>query len=255
MSDTLFAEILKAKQGVRELTRREKSAAGDSGIKDKVWWQYGSSPDDKDKVYDYDISFEEALEALKIRSLRDYLTQRKERGLTTNVLDLMGGDPSFLRDLQRTHAGNNQGVESVINNGLSVALADDRTMALKDTDKKAGIDVLCGDLMSKHIWREIDLWQMNKGIKYFDLIVCRGVDGIWEIPPILYPYIFGKVWERLNDDGGLFVTQFSKSVSEREMWNIDSKLSREYPGMKHYVSENRIHGRFPTLGIIKTKSL
>lgn len=248
---THFREIFQKRRGVKRLTRKEEGA-GERGIKGKVWNRYGDEP--YDKVLDYQLSLEDALVPLGIDSLRGYLTQRKERGLTTNILDLMGGDPSFLRGLVEPTSNNGENVQ-VLDRGLATGLADDRTTEIKDADTKAGIDVLCGDLMAKRIWSEIDLWQRDNGIKSFDLIVCRPVDGIWEIAPVLYPYIFGKVWERLSDNGGLFVTQFSKDITRDQMRDFKYKLSKEYPGMKHYVSEDQVLGRFPTLGIIKTKLL
>ena len=239
---TRLGQMLQAKREVRKTKQQEESAAEKNGIKDSVWGQYGHNY--PDKVLDYNISLEEALIPLGINSLQEYLVRRKAQGLTTNVLDLMGGNPSFLRDLKKQ-------IGSSLDHGLSVGLADDREAEFVKSDREARIDAVSGDLMAKNTWERIDHWQKDNGVKHFDLIVSRGVDGNWLISPLLYPFIFEEVWKRLSERGGLFVTQLSKAVEMKDLREMDSQLSKKCPGMRHYVSEHKIWGHFPTVAIIR----
>ena len=154
-----LAEILNARRDSKKIQREEKIAIETGlGIGGSIWHDYGHNY--PNKVLDYDIDFEDALKGLGISSLQEYVSERKKAGLPTNVLDLMGGDPSFMRDLQKQ---TNHGIDR----GLSTGLADDRTAALRDSDKKLNIDVLNGDLMSKNTWRQIDSWQKENGVPFF----------------------------------------------------------------------------------------
>ncbi|PJE58556.1 MAG: hypothetical protein COU81_00060 [Candidatus Portnoybacteria bacterium CG10_big_fil_rev_8_21_14_0_10_36_7] len=253
ISKTAFREILKARKLGRERKQKEEEVTkSGSGIAGNVWGQYAHNYFEN-KVLDYDVDLGDALEAFGIDSTAKFLVERKKAGFSTNVLDLMGGDPTYFRDLNKQVAASEPSFKQIIDKGLSVSLGDDRSIELKEQDKKSGIDVLCGDILSKQTWAQIDLWQKNNNVEYFDFIVCRGADGIWTIPAVAYPFIFQKVWERLTDKNGLFVTQFSKSVETEEMREMDQELLRKYPTMKHFVNQyQKSGGKPPVMGIIKT---
>jgi len=243
-----LADLLKSKREIRKVTIDEKKALREGEkIGHEVWDIY------YEKVRDYNVSFSETLSFFEFNSFRDILAQRKLNNLTTNILDLMGGDGSFLRDLQSTGRRH-----KILDSGLCITLVDERKEKLKAKDEENNIEVECGDITSKKTWRTIDRWQENNGVKNFDLVVCRGVGGLETniIPESTYPYIFSRVWERLSDKNGLFVSQLHSMANEETILKLLSKVA----GAKFHFQRSRsgftefdgIKNRLPALGIVKT---
>lgn len=214
------------------------------GIKDEVWSWYGGM------VCEYDATFAKILDTFHLCSFRHILAERAFRGLPTYVLDLMGGDASFLRDLK--YPANKQETPSSLDVGLCVTLVDGRRRGLQELDQRLNIGVLCGDLTSKKTWAQIDEKQQEMGIDAFDLIVCRGAGGVAEemVSRALYPFLFSKVWGRLSDKGGLFITQLPETVNPEELLG----QLRLIPGIKldFQPPGNTPAELYPSLGIIKS---
>lgn len=236
---------LRAKREIKSFEVAEKRALEfEYGIKDEVWTWYGGM------VCDYDATFTRILDTFHLCSFRHMLAERTRRGLSTYVLDLMGGDANFLRDLK--YPANKQDTPSPLDAGLCVTLVDGRRKRLQELDQRLNIEVLCGDLTSKRTWALIDEKQREMEIKAFDLIVCRGADGVAEnmLPQALYPFLFGKIWSRLSDKDGLFVTHLPKTVKPEELLGQlrliqGIKLDFKPKGEKYAEL-------YPSLGIIKT---
>ncbi len=215
----------------------------DIEIRDDIWTWYGG------RVKDYDATFSRVLSALHLGSFREVLAARANAGLPTNVLDLMGGDASFLRDLKLPANRQNP---SPLNAGLCVTLVDGRRESWRALDLKLNIEVLCGDLTSKNTWKLIDERQREMSIDAFDLIACRGGDGVLEtmVPKALYPFLFGKIWDRLTSKEGLFITQLPETVRPRELL----KQLRLIPGtrLSFQPATKKEAELYPSLGIVKT---
>lgn len=242
-----FKTLLHASRQIRSWETAERKAVieedGD-GIAEEVWMSYGG------RVQDYDPTFSRVLSALHLRPLRELLVNRVGSGLSANVLDLMGGDASFLRDL--TFPLNKRESPSPLDTGLCVTLVDERQERLRALDRRLRIEVLCCDLTSKSAWVVIDKKRREMGIDAFDLIVCRGVDAVAEdaVPRALYPFLFSKIWGRLSHEDGLFMTQLPKTVNSEEIL----EQLRSIPGIKlNFQPEGHTRAEtYPTLGIIKT---
>jgi hypothetical protein len=240
VESSMQSNLLKAKKLIRTLTSKEERALKrkDGDIEGEVWQVYYGN------VKDYDRSFAEILSDLHVLSLKDILAQRREKGLTTNVLDLMGGEATFLRSLS-----------PLLDSGLCISLVDERKKKTKSEDRKNNIYLECGDITSKHVWKKIDDWQRKKRIKSFDLVVCRGAGGMIKniVPKMLYPYLFSKVWERLSGNDGVFITQLP---DEKEKEMIEDRLSR-IKGLKFYFQQEKKMGwdyreyGMPALSIMK----
>ncbi len=238
---------LRAKRQIRDFLKAEQRAVNfEYPIGDDVWIWYGG------KVCDYDATFSEILSTFHFDSFRQLLAERKKKGLSAYVLDLMGGRASFLRDLKGPITR-----ESFppypLDIGLCVSLVDERGKGLQDADKKHGIEILCDDMTSKSAWNRIDQWQKEKGIDAFDLIVCRGADAVQEsmVPRALYPFLFDKIWSRLTARDGIFITHlpekkvFPKELLERLKLIPGVTLHFQPKGDQHYKT-------YPALGIVKT---
>lgn len=239
--------ILSAKRKIKSFRKAEEDAVKfEYEIGGEVWRWYGGM------VHNYDATFSRILSTFRLSSFRQFLAERANRGLSTNVLDLMGGDASFLRDLK--YPANKQDNPSPLNVGLCVTLVDGRQERLQALDRKLNIEVLCGDLTSKSAWDLIDKKQRAMGIGVFDLIVCRGADGVAEnmIPRALYPFLFGKIWGRLSDQDGLFSTQLPETVIAEEILGQLSSI----PGIKlnFQPKGEKYDESYPSLGIIKTNT-
>lgn len=235
----------RAKRGIRQYQEAEERAIQfDYGIAGEVWIWYGG------KVHDYDATFSRVLSALQVGSFRDFLSARASSGLSTNVLDLMGGDASFLRDLK--FPADRQVTSSPLDAGLCVTLVDGRSVRLRELDHKLNIDVVCGDLTSKSTWKLIDERQREMGIEAFDAVVCRGADGVAEevVPKVRYPFLFGKVWGKLADTDTLFATHLPETVDSGEILEQLGTI----PGIKVNFQPKgaKTAETYPTLGIIKT---
>ncbi len=242
-----LAQGLRAKREIRSFLKAEERAVKfEYGIKDEVWSWYGGM------VCEYDATFARILDAFNLYSFRHILAERAKKGLSTYVLDLMGGDASFLRDLK--YPANKQDNPSPFNAGLCVTLVDGRQKRLQELDQRLNIEVLCGDLTSKRTWALIDEKQREMGIDAFDLIVCRGADGVKEdmIPRALYPFLFGKIWGRLSGNDGLFLTQLPETIRPRELLG-QLRLIPEIR-LNFQPSRYRPAEVYPSLGIIKTSA-
>lgn len=232
-----LALCLEAKRYIRKFVKLEKRAVElEYGIGGEVWSRYGG------KVDDYDATFSRILRTFHLISFRKFLAERVIMGLSTYVLDLMGGDASFLRDLK--FPANKQDSPSPLDAGLCVTLVDGRQKRLQELDRKLNIEVLCGDLTSKSTWDLIDKKQRETGIGAFDLIVCRGAGGLDMVPRVLYPFLFGKIWSRLTDKDGLFITQLPETVIAEEIL----EQMRSITGIKLISSKAECYN---SLGIIK----
>lgn len=240
------AEVLHAKRRIRHLIRLEEDAINwDYGIKDDVWIWYGGM------VKDYDASFAGVLAALNLGSFRKLLMNRLKNGLTANVLDLMGGDASFIRDLKYPPQGKDMAVP--LSGGICESLTDSRRERLKQVDQKFNIGFICGDLTSKSTFNSIDQKREEMGINAFDLIVCRGAGGIHEdfIPSSLYPFLFGKILGMLTDNNGIFITQLPETVTYQEILDqlrkVDGlRVNFQPKGTKEIES-------YPSMGMIKSR--
>lgn len=243
-----LALALRAKRKIESFRAAEESAVRfEYGISGEVWLWYGGM------VHDYDATFSRTLATFRLSSFRHFLAERATKGLSTNVLDLMGGDASFLRDLK--YPANKQDNPSPLDAGLCVTLVDGRQERLQALDRKLNIELLCDDLTSKSAWDLIDKKQREMGIGAFDLIVCRGADGVAEdmIPQALYPFLFGKIWSRLTDKDGLFITQLPEAVSAEETL----EQLRSIPGIKlsFQPKGEKYAESYPSLGIIRTNTV
>ncbi len=239
-----IAEIKRAKKEARSYQKDEERAVKyEYGIGGEVWTHYG------ELVFDYDEAFSEVLTAFNYSSIRNILSERKVRDLGTNILDLMGGSASFLRDLKRPRRA--EDTPSPLETGLCVTLVDGRGQKIKDLDEKLNIHVLPGDLTSKKTWDQLDQWQKQRKIEAFDIIVCRGEGGLDYLPEAFYPYLFGKVWERLSRDDGLFITQLPKGADRGGI----IKPLESITGIKFHFQEERSNGISTdnaAVGIMKT---
>lgn len=250
-TDRLKIDVgLLAKRRIREFLRAEQRAVEfEYPIGDDVWTWYGG------KVRDYDATFSEILSAFHFDSFRQLLAERKKKGLSAYVLDLMGGRASFLRDLKGP-ISKELSPPYPLDIGLCVSLVDERGERLRDVDKKHNVEILCGDVTSKSTWNRIDQWQKEKGIDAFDLIVCRGADAVQEdmIPRALYSLLFGKIWNRLATRDGIFITHLpEKTVFPKELL----ERLRLIPGVTlHFQPKGDQHNKtYPALGIIKTSEV
>lgn len=238
---------LGAKREIRQFLREERRAVElEYPIGDLVWDWYGG------KVRDYDTTFSEILSAFHFDSFRQLLAERKEKGLSTHVLDLMGGRASFLRDLKGPITGGS-GPPFPLDIGLCVSLVDERGEGSRHKDKEYDIEILCGDLTSKNTWDRIDQWQKEKGIDAFDLIVCRGAGAVREsmVPQALYPFLFAKIWSRLTARDGVFITHLPEEPMFPEELLERLKL---IPGATlHFQPKGERYSKtYPALGIVKT---
>lgn len=249
MSESKIAEIKKTKGTIKSYLTAEKDARDLDGIKEwGVWIDYGSL------VRDYDASFSEVLPGLGYDSIRSLLSERKTNGLTTHVLDLMGGDASFLRDLRTPIRVGDVPISTGAS--LCVALVDERSDVRKALEKKLRVDILEGDITSNKTWCQIDQWQKENEVSKFDLIVCRGVGGVEEkvIPQVLYPYLFGKIWGRLSSDNGLFITQLPHEVARETVVTplLEVSKSKFYFQSSSQSKLKKHANTFPALGVLKT---
>ncbi len=72
------------------------------------------------------------------------------------------------------------------------------------------------------------------------------------VPRALYPFLFGKIWDRLTDKNGLFITQLPETVRPRELL----EQLRSIPGTKlsFQPATKKYAELYPSLGIIKTRT-
>lgn len=153
-------------------------------------WTYIDSQAD-----DYEQSFRNLLDQLQIKSFSAHLEQRRRDGKGTFVLDIMGGDDSFLRNLPD------------MDGGIAISFTDARDNGTKEEDAQKKIDIITGDIAKKTTWRKIKGELEIRNVNKADLIVCRGVAGVLDVSQAHYHRIFQSAWDLLSDDGGLLITQ------------------------------------------------
>lgn len=227
-----FGKLLEARRRIRKIARNEEGAVN---IEEQVWRIYGSG------LRDYNESFYQTLDALDLRSFEGYVEERQRRGKKTFVLDVMA-EGTFLRQLPG------------IDGGLAVTLVDKRAEKSKALDQSKNIDVIAGDILSPKTWRQISQWMQDRDISSFDLIVCRGVGALLDIPQELYSHILTEVWGRLSKDGGVLVTQFPPKAEELarklqhqlSLSGVRAIIQREKSGIQYDSAS------YPAIAVIKT---
>ena len=244
-----FRKTFKAK--IRKVAEEEQALVEErSPVKDNVWLMY------EGEVKSYDTAFSVILKDLRYESLRDWMRLRKESGLTTHVLDIMGGNGSFLRDLSSFGPRGSE-VSPYFDRSLVITLADERSgiKMLKDEDDKRKISYIAGDITSGKTWHDVSEWLKSQGIPAFDLVICRGVQGLDLIPVALYPMLFEYSQARTTNENGLILTQLSRKVKNHlDQWK--AKLCK-IPGIKPYTQSERpafitSGNHYPAIGIVKT---
>ncbi|MDP3917690.1 MAG: hypothetical protein Q8Q30_00745 [Candidatus Woesebacteria bacterium] len=157
-------------------------------------------------------------EALKLLWNRDTwsdgITQRvdmfKKEGRDVRVLDLMGYG-AVLRKLDVK--------------GLAVALEDARTLEEKQYDAKRGVGFVEGNALSSKTWQKIKEDVKEHG--QFDLILCRPLAGISQIPEnrVVYAAFIQRLYRLTRPDRGTILSEIHydmKPVVERFSKNINT---------------------------------
>lgn len=245
--------LLKAKREIRQDLNAEEESGGHS-----VWNFFDSN------VRDYEISFREVLDQLGIPLLREWMKQRKENGGSAFVLDIMGGEGKFLDDLRNGREFFfpekkevvTQKYNQYFDGGLAVTLVDKRWQEWKEDDKEQKINVVSADVTTKKGWSRISEWQKENGIREFDLIIERGVQGVDNIPLELIPFLFGQVYQRLSSNDGLFIGQLPHGFESNFVrWR---KQLESIPGIRVFFQQPKPlfpyeDSSFPVVAILKTK--
>lgn len=227
--DSKLAFRRKFKSEINEIKKEEQSLADEgSPIRDNVWQRY------EGRVEEYDGSFSEILESLGYKSLRDWMEKRKKTGLTTHVLDVMGGNGEFLRNLSR-YGERGQEVNPCFDKSLVVTLADERSKSnrRRKEDAKRGISILAGDITSGSTWNDITEWQKSQSISGFDLVICRGVQGLELIPIPLYEALLERFYANTTNKDGIILSQVSHDADKHtEKWY---KALSQVSGVKTFI--------------------
>lgn len=188
-------------EGIKE-TRRVDPALQRDFV--KMYKTYGSS-----RIADYEASFSGVL---KGKSFKEFLEERPNPLI---VIDLMS-PTDVLASLFKEIPGKEK-------RGLAVGLSDLRQYSSIDRlqrDKELNISYISnqndngrlGDISINETWDAIDSWLDNQKA---DLIVERAEGGLISLPhtELFYKTMLQRIWDRLKDDGGMFVGQtFSDKV-------------------------------------------
>lgn len=150
--------------------------------------------------YDFDFSY-----LFDRKGLRDLIQEKRESlplGTPIDMLDLMA-DTSAVRSLP-------------VDAGLALGLVDTRTPENRAIDKEKNIDMLAGDVLDPQSWVQIDKHMSNLGIKFFDLVTCHPVAGIYSILDTKdVDFLFHQAYSRLDENDGTFVTQLPIFMDDR----------------------------------------
>ena len=144
----------------------------------------------------YDLSFKRVLGETAIS---DLLKDRKAKGRTTFVLDVMSPG-NILRGLSKLQP---------LDGGVSITLGDGRTHLAIERDSASNLSVIEGNILLKRTWRKAQEWIDQQGVDGFDLIMCRAVGGFDSIPinDDLYYYLLNRAWVMLSGQRGIILTQ------------------------------------------------
>lgn len=145
-------------------------------------------------------------------SLPLFLRRRRFAGRGAYVADVMGAG-GVLRTLP-------------IDGGLAVTLGDGRSEEQKCEDTESNIKLLEGNVIEKNTWRAVETYLNQKDRPGFDLMLVRPVAGLDYIPQDarLGFTLMSKMWENLNPDGGVLLTQ--------TMRRYNSDIQRWVPQLK-----------------------
>lgn len=244
------------KKEIREVANEEKSLVDEGASpKDNVWEIY------EGKVIDHDGSFSEILKTLGYESLRVWMRQRKEAGLTTHILDVMGGNGSFLRDLGK-FGDRGREVNPDFDKSLVITLANERATWEKwqKEDNRRRVSIVAGDITSGKTWQSVSEWLNKESIPAFDLVICRGVQGVDLIPILLYGAMLERFYKNTTNQNGIILAQVSFNANKQlNNWN---HAFNQIPGIKFFTQPERrsaLEGWFsagagyPAVGLVKTE--
>lgn len=248
----------KFKAEIKEVENQEqRMVGGEAPIEKNVWQIY-----EGDTVA-YDMSFSDLLKSFGLKSFSEWMERRKQSGQTTHVLDVMGGNGAFLRDLGR-YGERGQQVNPAFDKSLVVTLADERPTwdQWVEEDAKRRVSILAGDITSGKTWADVDEWMDKEGVPAFDLVVCRGVEGVDLIPVALYPALLERFYSRTSSKQGLIMTQVTDEVRDEQVQSWNDTLSR-IPGIRSsfqperakspYIYHFAAGAAFPAIGIEKSE--
>lgn len=158
--------------------------------------------------------------------LRDYET------FFIPVFDYPDGIMPFMRERRRQHkplvvldlmSNGHPYVDMRTDATLAVCLHENRTEQRQVFERdRAHLTVLPGDAYEGSTWREIDIWlrKTAPNTHAFDLVTVRPVGPIKAVPedPRLLYIMMQRLWQRLNPDGGMLLTQIpehARKITER----------------------------------------
>ncbi|MFH1833175.1 MAG: class I SAM-dependent methyltransferase [Candidatus Levyibacteriota bacterium] len=241
------------KELIREDTSLEQKMVDEgSPIRDNVWQLYEGD------VLTYDHTFSEILKELNLKSLKEWMELRKKSGQTTHILDVMGGNGTFLRNLSK-YGIRGHDVSPYFDKSLAITLVDERSgdERLRKEDERRGVFFVAGDITSGSTWKKVSEWMKANNVPSFDLVICRGVEGIDNIPIPLYKTILDRFYQRTSSQNGLILSQVSAwANSQLKQW--DAELNK-IPGIKTITQKERktlgyssMGAGYPAIGIVKS---
>lgn len=194
--------------------KEQELAAKGMPMESNIWGRY------EGKVDEYDRSFSEILDALGFESLRDWMKQRKESGLTTHILDVMGGNGAFLRDAsidRKNIAG--YLINPYYDKSLVITLVDETLNRewYQENNAKRGISIIAGNITSGGTWQAVAQWLESQEIPAFDLVVCRGIGGIDYIPTPLYKILLEKFYRITTNKEGVILSQIDRNLDDQQI--------------------------------------
>ncbi len=216
--------------------RRKEQIVGPS-----AWDFYQSN------VRAHDLSFDQLLGRLGFTSFRRWFKKRQADGLSTHILDVMGGHGAFLRDLNSTDTRFQKHSKPRSDASLVVTLVDHtKKTDMAKANRKLSIDILTGDINSCDTWQAIGGWMRDKEVPAFDMVVSRGAGGVKTIPIEHYGYLLNRMYELTTAQGGLILAQVG---SEAELgWEKWQSVLNSVPGITMYTQDGREENPYrPTL--------
>lgn len=195
-------------------------------------------------------SYERSFNSTLIPSLRQFVLERSQFSRGCVALDLMGPG-QVLREL----------TESGLQSGIAQTLADIRTPEQVKWDNEHGITLVAGDLLVGSTWKGIKeaLLEKRKTFPYFDMIVCRPIDGLKFITERVDMHfsLLNRAYLLLNPNGGGLLTQMTDGDLMEISFTGWVELLNQIRGLRAEITKPDFKDpkaiKIPSLTIIRSK--
>ena len=163
------------------------------------------------------------------------------------------GLPNVFKNIRNNHPGEKIAALDIMGNGdayrslpkelrpnhiFALTLIDDRTPEQITEDEDNGIHIIKGNVTLPSTWRKLAKRMHEVNVAAFNHAFARPLNGIYSIPEAdwLVWYIGQNVYNLLNHNGGIFLTEMPKFIdifswtAKASEQNLDIKAAMIGPG-------------------------